>query len=388
MQNVTSTTSSSPFSTGLPALYVIAFLSGISLGLFNPFISTFMAQNQVNELWIGANSTVYFLMIALGAPLVAKILHQIGLRKTMMLGLILMGLSAPLFPWTTQLSLWFIVRVVMGFGCCLYLVCGQTALNYFCHESKRAISNGLYILAFSFGFGIGPIVGSYLYNISPTLSFSLGGFLVFSGAVVVWLGLPEKSIVFRSSIRTELFRKLKLPLQSAFAYGFIESTLISLYPVYLLQQNYGVEQIGLAFAVFVLGGLLATLPITHLADRFGKLKILLITMCIALCSILSLSVVTNPIAIQVLSFSIGASISPVLPLATAMIGDKLSQNELSSGSALLTTTYSFGCTLGPILSAIVMQIFGGSQVFSLSSISFAWVLFYIIRELKKRERAY
>lgn len=388
MQNLTSKKSTSPFSTGLPALYTIAFLSGISIGLFNPFISTLMAQYQIDELWIGANSTIYFLMIALGTPLVAKILHQIGLRKTMILGLMLMGFSAPLFPWTTQLSLWFIIRAVMGFGCCLYLVCGQTALNYFCHESNRAITNGLYALAFSFGFGIGPVIGSSLYNLSPKLTFSLGSLLILSGVIVVWLGLPEKSVVFRASARIELVRKLKLPLQSAFAYGFAESTLVSLYPVYLLQQNYSVEQIGLTFAVFVVGGLVATLPITHLADRFGRFKILLITVCMALFSILSLSIVTNNIAIQILAFIAGATVSPVLPLAIAMIGDKLSRNELSSGSALLTTIYSFGCTLGPILSSIVMQIFGRNQVFSLSTITFALVVFYTIKELKKLERAY
>ncbi len=388
MENFTSTKSNSAFSTGLLTLYVIAFLSGISIGLFNPFISTFMAQNQVDELWIGANSTVYFLMIALGTPLVAKILPKIGLRKSMMLGLMLMGFSAPLFPLTTQLSLWFLIRAVMGFGCCLYLVCGQTALNYFCDESKRGITNGLYTLAFSFGFGIGPVLGSSLYNFSPQLTFSLGSLLILSGVVVVWLGLPEKPVTFHASIRTELFRKIKIPLQSVFVYGFLESTLVSLYPVYLLQQNYSVEQIGLTFAVFVGGGLVATLPITYLADRFGRLKVLLITVCTVIFSILSLSVVTNPIATQMFAFMVGASVSPILPLAIAMIGDKLSRKELSSGIALLTTIYSFGCTFGPILSSIVMQIFGGVQVFSLSTISFAVVLFYITSEFKKRGRAY
>ncbi|AFZ56824.1 MFS transporter [Anabaena cylindrica FACHB-243] len=388
MQNLSSTKSSSPFSTGLPALYIIALLSGTSLGLFNPFISTLMAQYQVSDLWIGANSTVYFLMIALGTPLVAKILHRIGLRKTMMLGLILMGISAPLFPWTTQLSLWFVIRIIMGFGCCLYLVCGQTALNYFCHDSNRAITNGLYALAFSLGFGIGPVIGSSLYNISPKLTFSLGSLLIICGIVAVSLGLPEKPVVFQATARIKLMKKLKLPLQSAFAYGFTEATLVSLYPVYLLQQNYSVEQIGLTFAVFVFGGLIATVPITHLADRFGRLKILLATMCVALLSILSLGIVTNNITIQILTFIIGASVSPILPLSIAMMGDELSRNELSSGSALLTTIYSFGCTLGPILSSLIMQIFGRNQVFILSATTFIIIASYIIRELHKLERAY
>ncbi|MCC5615728.1 MFS transporter, partial [Nostoc sp. CHAB 5836] len=81
MQEISSKASTSPFSIGLPALYIIGFISGISMGLFTPFISTLMAQHQVDDVWIGANSTVYFMSITLGAPLVAYILRQLGLRK-------------------------------------------------------------------------------------------------------------------------------------------------------------------------------------------------------------------------------------------------------------------------------------------------------------------
>lgn len=140
MTELISKKSNSPFSTGLPALYSIAFLSGISIGLFNPFISTLMAQHQVDDLWIGANSTVYFLVIALGTPFVVKVLPKLGLRKTMMLGLTMMGISAPLFTMTTSMPLWFIIRAVMGIACCLYLVSGNTALNHFCHEDNRGSS--------------------------------------------------------------------------------------------------------------------------------------------------------------------------------------------------------------------------------------------------------
>ncbi len=375
--------STSPFSTGLPALYVIAFLSGISIGLFNPFISTLMAQNQVDDIWIGANSTEYFLAMALGTPVVAKILQPIGLRRTMMLGLALMGLSAPLFPLTTQLPLWFVIRAVMGFACCLYLVGGQTALNHFCHESNRAIVNGLHAMAFSFGFGIGPVIGSALYNLSPKLTFSLGSILVLSGIVVVWIGLPERLVVFQPS-RTGIFKRLTLPLQGAFAFGFAESTLVSLYPVYLLRQHYSVEQIGYTFSVFVVGGLLATVPVTHLADRFGRLKILFICACIVVFSMLSLSLTDNPIATQIFAFIAGASISPVFPLTLTLIGEKLSRDELSSGSALFTAVYSSGCTAGPILSSIPLRFFGKHYIFSLIVVIFIIFMFYITKQNKKR----
>ncbi|MCL6754112.1 MFS transporter [Nostoc sp. CCCryo 231-06] len=383
MQEISSKVSTSPFSTGLPALYIIGFISGISMGLFTPFISTLMAQHQVDDVLIGANSTVFFLAIALGTPLVAKILRQLGLRQTMTLGLMLMALSAPLFPMTTQVSLWFVIRAIMGIACCFYFVSGQTALNYFCHESNRAIVNGLYALTFSVGFGLGPVIGSGLYKISPKLTFVLGSILVLSGVIVVWIGLPNKSVIFQPSSGKGIFKKLTLSLYGAFAFGFAESTLVSLYPVYLLQQKYGVEQIGYTFSIFVFGGLLATIPVTHFADKFGKLKVLLISVCILIFSILFLSLAQNSISIQIFAFTTGASLTPVFPLALALIGDKLSHNELSSGSALFTAIYSFGCTFGPLLSSVVMQVFDNRYIFSLVLVLFVLFALEIVKQQPK-----
>ena len=382
MQEISSKASTSPFSTGLPALYIIGFISGISMGLFTPFISTLMAQHQVDDVWIGANSTVYFMSITLGAPLVAYILRQLGLRKTMMLGLALMGLSAPLFPMTTQLPLWFLIRTIMGIASCLYLVCGQTGLHCFCHDSNRAIASGFHALAYSFGFGIGPVIGSALYSVSPKITFFLGSILVLSGIVVVWIGLPERAIVFQPSSRIG-FKKLTLPLQGAFAYGFTVATLVSLYPVYLLRQNYSVAQIGFTFTVFVIGGLLATIPVTHLADKFSRLKILLICVCVSLISILSLSLANNFIAIQIFAFTSGASVSPIFPLSLALIGAKLSRNELSSGSAIFTAIYGSGCASGPILSSLVMKVLNPQYIFSLIVIMFALFLAQLMRKTQQ-----
>ncbi|GAB1543991.1 hypothetical protein NUACC21_66670 [Scytonema sp. NUACC21] len=375
--------SNSPFSTGLPALYIIGFLSGLSMGLFSPFISTLMSQHKVPEMLIGANSTLYYLAITLGTPVVAKMLPRVGLRRTMMFGLGLMGLTAPLFTMTTEVSLWFVIRAVMGIACSLYFVSGQTGLNHFCRESNRAIANGLYALTFSLGFGIGPAIASVFYKFSPTLAFSLGSLLIFSGIVVVLIGIPETVVVFQPSSRTGIFKRLSVPLLGAFAFGFAEAVLVSLYPVYLLQQNYSVDSIGYTFSIFVVGGLLATIPITHFADRFGKINVLLVSVCVVILSILSLSLTQDLIAVQLLTFITGASLTPIFPLSLALIGEKLSRDELSSGSALFTAVYSMGCTAGPLLSSITMKMFGDRYIFSLLLISLVIFLERVMRQPKK-----
>jgi len=370
-----------PFSVGLPALYLVAFLSGISLGLFNPFVSTLMKEKGYDNIVIGANSTLYFFVIAAGTPIVASILRQIGLRKTMMLGFLLMGITAPLFAFTTQLSLWFIIRGVMGLACCLYLISGQTAINYFCNDQNRAMVNGLDALAFSLGFGIGPIMGAVAYNLSPKITFFLGSGLILSGIVVVFFGLPEKTVKFQKP-NFSIIQKLKLPLQGAFAYGFSVATLVSLYPLFLLEQNYGIERMGLIFGLFILGGLISTVPITHLADKMGKVKVLVGSVIIVIVSVFGLSLIENPMITPFLAFVSGVGMSPIFPLSLALIGSTVTLNELSSGSAVFTLIYSAGCTAGPILSAIVMTMMGTRYIFSLMLVIFVLFLLSLSQSQK------
>ncbi len=370
-----------PFSVGLPALYLVAFLSGISLGLFNPFVSTLMKEKGYDNIVIGANSTLYFFVIAAGTPIVASILRQIGLRKTMMLGFLLMGITAPLFAFTTQLSLWFIIRGVMGLACCLYLISGQTAINYFCNDQNRAMVNGLDALAFSLGFGIGPIMGAVAYNLSPKITFLLGSGLILSGIVVVFFGLPEKTVKFQKP-NFSIIQKLKLPLQGAFAYGFSVATLVSLYPLFLLEQNYGIERMGLIFGLFILGGLISTVPITHLADKMGKVKVLVGSVIIVIVSVFGLSLIENPMITPFLAFVSGVGMSPIFPLSLALIGSTVTLNELSSGSAVFTLIYSAGCTAGPILSAIVMTMMGTRYIFSLMLVIFVLFLLSLSQSQK------
>jgi MFS family permease len=298
-----------------------------------------------------------------------------------MLGFLLMGITAPLFAFTTQLSLWFIIRGVMGLACCLYLISGQTAINYFCNDQNRAMVNGLDALAFSLGFGIGPIMGAVAYNLSPKITFLLGSGLILSGIVVVFFGLPEKTVKFQKP-NFSIIQKLKLPLQGAFAYGFSVATLVSLYPLFLLEQNYGIERMGLIFGLFILGGLISTVPITHLADKMGTVKVLVGSVIIVIVSVFGLSLIENPMITPFLAFVSGVVMSPIFPLSLALIGSTVTLNELSSGSAVFTSIYSAGCTAGPILSAIVMTMMGTRYIFSLMLVIFVLFLLSLSQSQK------
>jgi MFS family permease len=382
MQQVSSQKSTVLFSTRLLTLYLLSLLFGIALGLFNPLMSTFMEQQQVNQIWIGINSTVYFLAIALSTPLVNQLLRLRGIRPVLLLGLLLMGLSASSFPFTSELFLWFILRVVMGFGVCCFLIGGQTALHHFSHETSRTRVSGIYFLALGLGFIIGPTLGPQFYNISPQLAFLMGGMVVISAFAIVWCYFREKLTRSTSSstLLLPLLKQLKFPIHGAFAYGMAEATLITLYPVFLLAQNYSVEQMGFTLSIFVLGSLLSTVPVTNLADSLGKIKVLSACIFVGILASLGLTFIDNYGLILMFSMLAGASIGPVYPVCLALIGEQVISKDLSAGTALFTTTYSLGNAAGPILSSLMMEMLGNRFIFS------AFIPLYIFLLLRIKNR--
>ena len=349
----------------LSILYGLSFLFGLTVGIFNPLMSTFMEQHQVNELWIGATSTVYFLTIAIVTPVVERLLHKLGIRPILCLGCLLMMLSAPLFPLTSFLGLWFVIRIVMGLGVCAYLIGGQTALNLFCRDRNRASVSGLYFLAMGLGFIGGPAIGSYFYQISPSLAFFIGGSTLVGAMGMAWIFLPS-SLRVQSESRPAFFHLLKhfrFPIHGIFAYGMAEATLITLYPVFLLKQNYTVSQMGFALSIFVVGSLMSTVPATKVADRSGKARVLFICIGVGIIASIGLTTLTDYHLLLLFSGLAGASIGPVYPLCLALVGEQVSQRDVGAGTALFMTTYSLGNATGPILAAFMMETLGNSYIF-------------------------
>lgn len=326
-----------------------------------------MERQQTNGIWIGAISTAYFLAIALSTMWVKKALEKWGATKIVTLGLAVTATVAPLFSLTDRLDLWFLIRSLMGWGVCCFLVGAQTLLNHLSPPDRRAGINGFYFLSLGIGFTLGSLIGPRFYELAPMLGFGSGSIALGFGLAIAGFGLPRSTrvSVSRSTFQVLAIEKIGVPLYGIFAYGVAEATLLTLYPVFLLRQNYSLNQIGAALAVFVVGSILSTLPVTLLADRFGTNGVLSASVAIGIVTIGGLVLGIPYEWLLGFSFFAGASVGPVYPLCLASIGEKLSSKELPAGTASFTTAYSLGNAAGPIFSSLAMELMGGRYIFSL-----------------------
>ncbi len=364
-------------SLSLIALYGLSVIAGIAIGLFNPMISVLLVDAQWSELDIGINSSLFFLCITLAAPLARWLISVKSPLFLALMGLCLTATAAMCFPYTTSDTGWNSLRALMGIGVGFYMVSGQILLLANAPDTQRTMTASLHALAFGIGLGVGPLIGSFLYNLSVEVTFMAGGLIVLSGIPLTYLIKDVKGINI-GKMKWNLAKQISVPLHAIFAYAIAEATLMTLFPVYMLEKGLSVQAMGFVFSAFVIGGILGTLPVAYIADRFGHYLMLGICSIIGVLSAMGLVVVAKTYFLITFALLAGASLGPIYALAMASIGNKLPPADLAAGSMLFTFCFGVGTTLAPWLSSLVMKYAGSEHLFNLTTVLFISLLLHLL----------
>lgn len=365
-------------------IYVVALCVGTAMGMFIPIATTHMTTLGLGSLWIGTISSAFFIALAVGSVYVDRKIRGKDFSKMVIVGLLLTAVSALFFSYSTNPYLWLLLMWLMGTGISFNLVGVQTAMHVFSREENRAKVSGLYSLFFALGFAISSIVGPILYMSSPSLPFFLGAFVLVICCILVYWKLNGRLIITGYPERKTI-NKIPIPLYGAFVYGFAETTVIALFPMFLLMGGVNVEGVGIAVGAFIVGCVIGTMPITYLADRIGREKCFMAVIAIAFLTLAGVVSVDHFQAMLVFSFLTGFVVGPFYPLTLALTVQDLTREELPSGTALFTFTYAFGSAAGPILSALVISFLGIQHIFSLTLVFFLSLLMFVGLQLLKEK---
>ncbi len=137
--------------------------------------------------------------------------------------------------------------------------------------------------------------------------------------------------------------------------------------VFARQIGLGVTEAAMFMSVVVLGGLGFQVPIGMLADRFDRR---IVMSCILIAVGTSWGLLSNftangaPVPVlMAMALMFGGAISSVYPLCVAQTFDGLDRKYYVAASGRLLMIYSIGATIGPLLAATLMAIYGPSSFF-------------------------
>lgn len=365
------------------AIFLMAFLIGGAIGIIIPLTSTYMLQRNVSDLVIGVIESVYFFAIAVGTIFINKKMLKMDLKKFIFIGLTLSSIGTVIFPLVNSPYYWFVTMCLIGFCISFHLVGTQTALHILSKENIRGVVSGIYTLLFAAGYAVGTIGGPIIYEKNVLGSFIVGAAFLIAAAFIVLTKINIKLMIKDNGINKKEYTGITISLQGAFSYGFIENTISALYPVFLIKNNFSVSQMGTALAMFVIGGIFGTIPITYLGDRMGREKSLIICSIISICSLICITKF-NVFEYKLLfSLTCGIGVGAIYPVCMALGVENLKEEYISRQAAKFTFFYSFGSAAGPVLSSYVMSVFSNKYIFVISILFLiALLMRLIIKKLR------
>jgi MFS family permease len=340
------------------AICAAAALWGFNFGAGAPPASLWLRDHGGSDTVIGLNTAVYYLGIALTAPLVPRLMRCRG-RGCLIGGMALSGLTVALFPWGGGLVGWFVLRLLNGVGGAMSLIPMETEVNHSAPPEQRSRNFGIYAVCMALGIAAGNWFGLQYYADVPRLAFALAGVPALFAAGLIGLcpgafAPPEQE----GGTCPELAVKRNvLSLGSAWGQGFLEGGMVGHLAVYLLFLGMTEDAASWVVAGIMIGVIVFQVPVAWLADRFGRTRALLGCYAATALALLLLPFCGASAWLVGALLVAGACSTAFYPLGMTLLGERLPASALALGNARFLMFNCLGSLVGPAVCGIAMDRF-------------------------------
>jgi len=368
-------------------LIMLVSISGFSQGMLLPLISVIFEHDGIASTLNGLNAIGLYIGILLISPFMEYPLRKFGYKPAILVGGLMVIIALALFPLWKSFWFWFFLRLMIGIGDHSLHFATQTWITSQSEEAKLGKNISLYGLFFGIGFAVGPMLAP-LVKINESLPFILSSVLCLSAWVFAFFianDFPEQTIEINSFKETikRFAHTLKytwIALLPPLAYGFLESSLNSSFPVYGLRIGMELVHISLLLTLFAVGAIIFQLPLGILSDKYGRRKILITILFSGFICFFAASLAEDflPI-ISLLLFLAGMSVGSTFSLGVSYMTDLVPSSLLPTGNLLCGMAFSIGSLTGPYLGGLFIQFFQGISYFLVISgilLALSFLLFF------------
>jgi MFS family permease len=345
-------------------LCLTSFLWSLGFGTSAPLASLWLQDAGIQDTFIGLNTGIYYLGIVVAAFFVPRLLERWGCQ-CLLVGMAASGLTVLVFPWGGSLAGWFALRALNGVAAALSLVPLETYVNRESADDQRAKVFGCYAFSVALGMALGTMLGMGLYPYFPVTAFVLGGAgpLLGTLTIIVWRpSFPAPPAVEPEDISVSMVSNLP-SYGSTWSQGFLEGGMVGLLPLYLLSVGFSESTASWLMSGVMMGAIVAQLPVAWLADRFGRLQLLITCHVLALLGLLGLLMSAGTLWLAICLFVVGACSGAFYPLGLALLGDRIPAACLARANARYLAVNSLGSLIGPAIAGAAMDGLGRMALF-------------------------
>lgn len=330
---------------------------GIPLGLLGPVTVMLLEQNHM-PTWInGLFVTMAYLTIFLFSPITGKLVNRYGIKKIFILGMLLMFIGSFGLPAVFNIPILFLSRALMGIGVTMGFVSTEILINVLSTDEKRNQNITIYIMIFSLGIAIGSSL-IWTVKIFTLLPYIIGTSIIFVVMVISQIFLHDTRISYIQE------KKKKFPITlfpmiglfTAVLYGFFESSITVVLPIYGLRTGFNQDQTTILITTFVVGGIVVYYLLSQIYKGLYYTQYILISLIFTLVLFLLPIKIDNLWLQSLIFFLLGGFIPSLYSLGLSYTMSNVDREYTAEANGYYSASYGFGTLLGPILASKLLDI--------------------------------
>lgn len=316
---------------------------------------------------VGLLISLFGFIVTFLQPLMGALSDRIGRRKALIqVGLIIIGISTLSFIMADQFLDIVVLRVLQGLGVALTIPASLSLMSAITQKGTRGGSMGVFSTFRVIGFASGPLVGGFLqthYGFDSAFYAGAGFILISMIVVQVWVNEVPFSM---NEARRRAFKIIDLNLinkgiaSAAFA---TFSMACSFSMVTTLENEFNsrlsITAFGfsIAFSMLMVGRLLFQVPLGRYSDYIGRKPIMIVGLVFMGITTGLMGEVQTLMQFVVLRGLQGIAAAGVAAPAFAVAADLSSDGGEGRQMSMITTGFSFGIAIGPLLAGLLAVYF-------------------------------
>ncbi|WP_095187930.1 MFS transporter [Pseudomonas sp. Irchel 3E19] len=355
---------------------------GLALGVSMPLVSLRLEGWGYGSFAIGVMAAMPAIGVLLGAKIASHLAAYFGTANLMRLCLWAGALSIGLLALLPSYPIWLLLRLMIGVILTIVFILGESWINQLVVEQWRGRLVALYGSSYALSQLSGPLllgalgtehdygfwVGVVLLTISPLL-------------LVGRSGAPSSeasSVTFRDLWAFACALPAIAWAVSLFA--AFEAMILTLLPVYCLQQGFTAEIALAMVSTVVVGDALLQLPIGALADYLSRRTLFTGCAVVLMLSSLAIPMLIDTLLIWPLWVLFGASAGGLFTLSLILIGERYRDDALVRANAHIAQLWGVGCLVGPLAAGAGSQWISGHALPLLMAIGAFGLVLLLLRQ--------
>ncbi|MDF3880201.1 MFS transporter, partial [Pseudomonas putida] len=308
---------------------------GLALGVSMPLVSLRLEAWGYGSFAIGVMAAMPALGVLAGASLASRLAGWVGVPSAMRLCLWGGALSIGLLALLPSYPLWLLLRLMIGMSLTVVFILGESWINQLVVEQWRGRLVALYGSSYALSQLAGPLVLGFLGSDDDFGFWAATGLLLVAPLILLGRGGAPSTeacnVTFGDLFR--FCRRLPVIGWAIALFASFEAMILTLLPVYCLQQGFTTEIALFMVSTVVVGDAVLQLPIGALADHMSRRTLFTGCAVTLLVSSLAIPLLLHTPAIWPLWVLFGASAGGLFTLSLVLIGERYRDDALVRANA-------------------------------------------------------